>query len=78
MKNFFVPGIVVFSVFLSISFPFKTSLTACFPSVPDPSVAVYVVRKMSLVGIVNEAPFSDREPFRLKARHGVPCLIKER
>ena len=55
MRNFFVHFIVLFNRFLSISFPFKPSLTSCFPSVPEPSVAVYVVRKQRLVGIDQRA-----------------------
>ena len=51
VRTFFVLVIVVFRPFLSILLPFKNSLAPCFPSVPKPSVAVYVVNKQSLVGI---------------------------
>ena len=42
---------MVFSRFLSILLPFKPSLTAYFPSIPELSVAIYVVRKQSVIGI---------------------------
>ena len=44
VKLFFVLILVLFSGFLSILFPFKTSLTPSFPSVPALSVANYVVK----------------------------------
>ena len=54
VRNFFVPFLMVFNHFFSISFPFKTSLTTLFPSVPELSVAVYVVRTQGLVELTNE------------------------
>ena len=49
---FFLPSLVLFSGFLSILFPFKTSLAPCFPSVPVPSVAIYVVKSRASLELI--------------------------
>ncbi len=72
--------IMAFDCFLSISFPFKTSLTSCFPCVTALSVAVYVVKSNASLeilqrGVANICVF---EPYFVnhffsEATQGVGC-----
>lgn len=85
---FFLPILVLFSGFLSILFPFKTSLAPCFPSVPVPSVAIYVVKTEPRWSRSNEArllfevcentSIALQPSFRPRQRKAWGAIIKDR